>query len=64
MLDSGEREAFKRGHWPGAVNIPLDELAFRGSAAPLHGERRSTLDWLSRSLRRVPGSSRNCPECP
>jgi hypothetical protein len=30
VLDSGEREAFKRGHWPGAVNIPLDELAVRG----------------------------------
>jgi hypothetical protein len=30
VLDSGEREAFKRGHWPGAVNIPLDELAIRG----------------------------------
>jgi rhodanese-related sulfurtransferase len=29
VLDSGEREAFKRGHWPGAVNIPLDELAVR-----------------------------------
>jgi hypothetical protein len=30
VLDSGEREAFKRGHWPGAVNIPFDELAVRG----------------------------------
>lgn len=30
VLDSGQREAFKRGHWPGAVNIPLDELSVRG----------------------------------
>ncbi len=30
VLDSGGREAFKRGHWPGAINIPLDELAVRG----------------------------------
>ena len=29
-LDVGEREAFKRGHWPGAVNIPADELQIRG----------------------------------
>jgi hypothetical protein len=29
VLDSGERDAFKRGHWPGAVNIPFDELAVR-----------------------------------
>jgi rhodanese-related sulfurtransferase len=30
VLDVGEREAFKRGHWPGAVNIPADELQIRG----------------------------------
>jgi len=30
VLDFGERHAFKRGHWPGAFNIPLDELAVRG----------------------------------
>jgi hypothetical protein len=30
VVDSGEREAFKRGHWPGAVNIPFDELSVRG----------------------------------
>ena len=29
-LDVGEREAFKRGHWPGAVHIPADELQIRG----------------------------------
>lgn len=29
VLDSGEREAFRRGHWPGAVNIPFDELSVR-----------------------------------
>jgi rhodanese-related sulfurtransferase len=30
VLDVGEREAFKRGHWPGAVNIPADEVQIRG----------------------------------
>jgi len=30
VLDPGERDAFRRSHWPGAVNIPLDELAVRG----------------------------------
>jgi rhodanese-related sulfurtransferase len=30
VLDVGEREAFKRGHWPGAVHIPADELQIRG----------------------------------
>jgi hypothetical protein len=30
VLDSGKREAFKRGHWPGAVNIPWEELPVRG----------------------------------
>jgi hypothetical protein len=30
VLDSGERETFKRGHWPGAVNLPFDELPVRG----------------------------------
>jgi rhodanese-related sulfurtransferase len=30
VLDIGEREAFKRSHWPGAVNIPADELQIRG----------------------------------
>jgi rhodanese-related sulfurtransferase len=30
VLDVGEREAFKRGHWPGAVHIPADELQMRG----------------------------------
>ena len=32
VLDVGEREAFKRGHWPGAVNIPADEVQIRGGA--------------------------------
>jgi hypothetical protein len=37
VLDFGERDAFKRGHWPGAVNIPLDELAVRaGPELPRH----------------------------
>ena len=30
VLDIGEREAFKRGHWPDAINIPADELPVRG----------------------------------
>jgi len=30
VLDVGERDAFKRGHWPGAVHIPADELQIRG----------------------------------
>jgi len=30
VLDPGQREAFQRSHWPGAVNIPFDELAVRG----------------------------------
>lgn len=30
VLDVGERDAFRRGHWPGAVNIPADELPVRG----------------------------------
>lgn len=30
VLDVGEREAFRRGHWPGALNIPADELQMRG----------------------------------
>jgi rhodanese-related sulfurtransferase len=32
VLDVGEREAFKRGHWPGAVHIPADELQIRGGS--------------------------------
>lgn len=30
VLDVGERDAFKRGHWPGAVHIPADEMPIRG----------------------------------
>jgi rhodanese-related sulfurtransferase len=30
VLDVGERDAFKRGHWPGAVHIPADEMQIRG----------------------------------
>ena len=30
VLDIGSRDAFKRGQWPGAVNIPVDELPVRG----------------------------------
>jgi rhodanese-related sulfurtransferase len=30
VVDVGERDAFKRGHWPGAVNIPADEMSIRG----------------------------------
>jgi len=29
LLDVGEREAFKRGHLAGAINIPVDELTVR-----------------------------------
>ena len=29
VLDIGSRDAFKRGHTPGAVNIPVDELPVR-----------------------------------
>lgn len=29
VLDIGEREAFRRGHWPGSINIPVDELPVR-----------------------------------
>jgi TonB family protein len=29
VVDIGSREAFGRGHWPGAVNIPWDELRVR-----------------------------------
>jgi rhodanese-related sulfurtransferase len=31
ILDIGDRAAFKRGHQPGAVNIPMDELIVRAS---------------------------------
>jgi rhodanese-related sulfurtransferase len=30
VVDVGDRDAFKRGHWPGAVNIPYDEIGMRG----------------------------------
>jgi hypothetical protein len=30
VVDVGDRAAFKRGHWPGAVNIPADEMGIRG----------------------------------
>ena len=30
MLDIRERDDFKRAHFPGAVNIPRDELVARG----------------------------------
>jgi rhodanese-related sulfurtransferase len=30
VVDVGDRNAFKRGHWPGAVNIPYDEIGMRG----------------------------------
>lgn len=30
ILDIGERDAFRRGHLPGAINIPVDELPVRG----------------------------------
>jgi hypothetical protein len=43
VLDIGERDAFRRGHWPGAVNIPLDELAVRGGIE-LPRDRRIVID--------------------
>ena len=30
VLDVGDRTSFKRGHQPGAINIPLDEMIVRG----------------------------------
>jgi 3-mercaptopyruvate sulfurtransferase SseA len=47
------RGAFKRGHWPGAVNIPFDELAVR-AGPELPRDRRIVIDctqediWLCR----------------
>jgi rhodanese-related sulfurtransferase len=29
VIDVGDRDAFRRGHWPGAVNIPADEMSMR-----------------------------------
>lgn len=26
LIDIREREDYKRGHWPGAVNVPYDEM--------------------------------------
>jgi hypothetical protein len=37
--DIGARDAFKRGHWPGAVNIPVDELPVR-AGIELAGSKR------------------------
>ena len=31
VLDVGERDAFRRGHRPGAINIPYDELGVRAT---------------------------------
>ena len=49
VLDVGEREAFKRGHWPGAVNIPRDELAVRGPIE-LPREKRIVIDCTQEAL--------------
>jgi len=43
VLDIGVREAFKREHWPGAVNIPVDELSVR-AGIELAGARAVAID--------------------
>jgi rhodanese-related sulfurtransferase len=43
VLDVGAREAFRRGHWPGAVNIPADEIAIR-AAIELPREKAIVID--------------------
>src|SRR5260370_40150766 len=55
VLDSGEREAFKRGHWPGAVNIPLDELAVRGGPE-LPRERLIVVQCTREDMQLCPGA--------
>ena len=43
VLDIGARDAFKRGHWPGAVNIPVDELPVR-AGIELAGAKAVAID--------------------
>ena len=43
ILDVGDRAAFKRGHQPGAVNIPLEELIVRGPIE-LRGQKFVVID--------------------
>lgn len=49
VLDIGERDAFKRGHWPGAINIPFDELAVR-AGIELPRDSRIVIDCTQEDL--------------
>jgi len=49
IVDIGDRAAFKRGHQPGAINIPHDELIVRGPIE-LRGHKFVVIDCTQEEL--------------